>query len=114
MAPDSQLHQNIPTDWNAFIYILSGETFFGEFYTLHLYTFNPRPRGLLVSSNYGTNSLTTLRATALFVLMHSGIVNGYQLLCDAHTVVEPHRGTAASLVTHYRPFPLFLFMCFSL
>jgi len=29
MAPDSQLHQNIPTDWNAFIYILSGETFFG-------------------------------------------------------------------------------------
>ena len=27
--------------------------------------------------------------------MHSGIVNGYQLLCDAHTVLEPHRGTAA-------------------
>ena len=25
-----------------------------------------------------------------FVLMHSGIVNGYQLLCDAHTVLEPH------------------------
>ena len=21
--------------------------------------------------------------------------NGYQLLCDAHTVLEPHRGTAA-------------------
>ena len=37
----------------------------------------------------------TLRATALFVLMHSGIVNGNQLLCDAHTVLEPHRGTAA-------------------
>ena len=33
----------------------------------------------------------TLRATALFVLMHSGIVNGYQLLCDAHIVLEPHR-----------------------
>jgi len=57
----------------------------------------------------------TLRATALFVLMHSGIVNGYQLLCDAHTVLEPHRGTAAFFFfTHYRPFPLFIFMCLSL
>ena len=28
----------------------------------------------------------TLRATAPFVLMHSVIVNGYQLMCDAHTV----------------------------
>ena len=27
--------------------------------------------------------------------MHNGIVNGYQLLCDAHTVLELHRGTAA-------------------
>ena len=25
--------------------------------------------------------------------MHSDIVNGYQLLCDAHTVLEKHRGT---------------------
>ena len=33
----------------------------------------------------------TLRATSLFVLMQSDIVNGYQLLCDAHTVLEPHR-----------------------
>ena len=56
---------------------------------------SPCPRGLLVSSSFGTNSLITLRATALFVLIHSGIVNGYQLLCDAHTVLEPHRGTAA-------------------
>ena len=37
----------------------------------------------------------TLRATALFVLMHSDIVNGSQLLCDAHTVLQPRRGTAA-------------------
>ena len=29
------------------------------------------------------------------VLMHNGIVNRYQLLCGAHTVLEPHRGTAA-------------------
>ena len=48
-----------------------------------------------MSSSYGTNSLTTLRATEIFVLMHSGIVNGYQLLCDAHTVPEQHRGIAA-------------------
>ena len=57
----------------------------------------------------------TLRATALFVLMHSGIVNGYQLLFNAHTVLEPHRGTAAFFFfTHYCRFPLFLFMCMSL
>ena len=37
----------------------------------------------------------TLRATARFALMYSGIVNGHQLLCDAHTVLEPHRGTEA-------------------
>jgi len=52
-----------------------------------------------------------LRATALFVPMHSGIVNGYQLLCDAHIVPEPQRGTAAFFFfTHYHPFPLFLFV----
>ena len=57
----------------------------------------------------------TLRARALFVLMYSGILNGYPLLCDAHTVLEPHRDTAAFFFfTHYRPFPLFLFMCLSL
>ena len=40
--------------------------------------------------------LITLWATVIsLVLMHSRIVNGYQLLCDAHTVLEPHRGTAA-------------------
>jgi len=37
------------------------------------------------------------------------------LLCGAHTVLEPHRGTAAFFYfTCYRPFPLFLFMCLSL
>ena len=47
--------------------------------------------------------------------MHSGIVNGYQLMCDAHTVLEPHRGTAAFFYfTRYRPFPFLLFMCLSL
>ena len=29
------------------------------------------------------------------VLIHSGIVNGRQLLCNAHSVIKPHRGTAA-------------------
>ena len=33
--------------------------------------------GLLVYLTYGMNSLATLRATSNFVLMHSGIVNGY-------------------------------------
>ena len=37
--------------------------------------------------------------------MHGGIVNGYQLLCDAHTILEPHRGTAAFFYfARYRPF----------
>ena len=68
-----------------------------------------RPRGLLVSSSYGTR--VTLRASSVFVLIYSGIENGYQLLCDAHTVLEPDRGTAAFFFfTHYRPFPLF-FLC---
>ena len=45
------------------------------------------------------------------LVTHSGIVNGYQLLCDAHTVLDPHRGTAAFFYfTHYRPIPLFLFV----
>ena len=48
----------------------------------------------------------TFRATALFVIMHSGIVNGYQLLCDTHTSFEPYRGTAASFYfAFHRPFP---------
>ena len=38
----------------------------------------------------------TLWATVIsLVLMHSAIVNGYQLLCDPHTMLEPHRATAA-------------------
>ena len=64
---------------------------------------------------YGMSSLATLRAASLFVLMHSDIVNGYQLLLDAHAVLEPHRGTDLYFYfTHCRPFPLFLFMCLSL
>ena len=47
------------------------------------------------------------------VLMHSGIVNEYQLLCDAHTLLEPHRGTAGLKKTYFTRdhlFPLF-FIC---
>jgi len=40
--------------------------------------------------------------------MHSSIVNGYQLLCDAHTVLEPHRETAAVLFHFF-----FLCVCHS-
>ena len=36
-----------------------------------------------------------IKGNISLVLMHSGIVNEYQLLCDAHTVLEPHKGTAA-------------------
>ena len=30
-----------------------------------------------------------IKGNIVLVLMHSGIVNGHQLLCDAHTVLEP-------------------------
>ena len=54
----------------------------------------------------------TLRVTIIsLVLIHSGIVNGYQLLCYAHTVLEPHRGTAAFFFfAHYRPFSFYVFV----
>ena len=32
------------------------------------------------------------------VLMHSCVINGHHLLCDAHTVLEKHRGTAATFL----------------
>ena len=41
-----------------------------------------------------------IKGNITFVLMNSGTVNGYQLLCDAHTVLEPHRGTAALFLFH--------------
>ena len=75
-------------------------------------TFPPSWPVLLVTLSYGTNRLTTLRTAEIFVLMHSGIVIGYQLLCDAHTVLEPFWGTASFFYfTHYYLFPLFLCMC---
>ena len=56
----------------------------------------------------------TIRATALFVLMHSGIVNGYQLLCDAHTVLEleAYKGPTFFLFYSRSPFSTFSFYVF--
>jgi len=66
---------------------------------------------MLVSSSYGTD--IHIKGYITLVLMHSGIVNGHQLLCDAHTVLEPHRGTAA-LFLFYSPssFSTFSFYVF--
>ena len=52
-----------------------------------------RPCALLMSHN--TQQVNHIKGNITLVLMHSGIVNGYQLLCNAHTVLEPQRGTAA-------------------
>ena len=52
----------------------------------------------------------TFRATSLFVLMHSGIVHVYQLLCLNHI----RELQLYFYFTHYCPFPLLLFMCLSL
>ena len=57
---------------------------------------------------YGTN-ISHIKGYITLVLMHNGIVNGYQLLCDAHTVLEPRRGTAAFLLTVFRFH--FFFLC---
>ena len=36
-----------------------------------------------------------IQGKSILVLMNSGIVNGQQLLCNAHTVPKQHRGTTA-------------------
>ena len=46
------------------------------------------------------------------VLMHDGIVNGYQLMCAAHTVLEPHRGTSFFLFYSLSSFSTFSFYVF--
>ena len=71
------------------------------------YAYNFGPCGMLVSCS--TNRFIHIKGNITFVLMHSSIVNGHQLQCDAHTVPELHRGTAAFFfITHYCPFLLFL------
>ena len=46
------------------------------------------------------------KAKDTIILMHSGIVNGYQLLCNAHSVSEQPRGGLQLYFcsTHFRPF----------
>ena len=83
---------------------------FGEY--LNLSVFLTRPYGMFVSLTYGT-IISHMKGDSTLFLMHSGVVNGYQLLCDTHTVLEPHRGTAFFYFTRYHPFPIFLFMCLS-
>ena len=57
-------------------------------------------------------TLATLRATVFLFLCTVYIVNGYQLLCDDHTMLESQGELQLYFYcTHYRPFPLFLFMC---
>ena len=71
---------------------------------------NLRLCGMLMYLTYGMN-ISHIKGNSTLVLMHSGIVNGYQLLCNAHTVFEPHRGMQIYFYfTHYCPFPLF-FLC---
>ena len=66
---------------------------------------------------YGTN-ISHIKGNSTLVFMHSGIVTGHQLLCDAHahTVLESQRGTAVLFLFYsLSSFPLFLlFMCLSL
>ena len=44
--------------------------------------------------------------------MHSGFVNGYQLLCDAHAVPEQHRETVGLFLFYaLSSFSAFFFLC---
>ena len=61
---------------------------------------------------YGIN-ISHIKGNSNLVVMHSGIVNGYQLLCDAPTVLEPHRGTTALFLFYsLLPFSTFSFYVF--
>ena len=58
-----------------------------------------------------------IKGNKTLILMHNCIVNGYHSAAVhfSYCAFEPHRGTAAFFYsTHFRPFPLFLFMCLSL
>ena len=62
--------------------------------------------------SHSTNRLAKLMLiNTTLVLIHSGIVNGHQLLCDAHTVLEPHRGTAAFFfLSSFSTFSFYVFI----
>ena len=62
-----------------------------------------RPCGIL-GSHHSTNRYND---NSTLVLMHSGIVNGYWLLCDTH-IVQNNLGELQLYFTHYSPFTLFL------
>ena len=53
------------------------------------------PCGMLGVSQHQQNYK---QGNITLVLMHSNNVNGHKLLCDAHTVLEQHRITAALFV----------------
>ena len=55
--------------------------------------------GLLVS---GSNTIFSQMKGNSIVLMHCSIsiVNGYQLMCDANSIPEQHRGTAALFLVY--------------
>ena len=56
---------------------------------------------------YGTSN-SHIKGNKTLVLMQSGIVNEHQLMCDAHTLLEPHRTASLFYFTCYHPFSLFL------
>ena len=41
------------------------------------------------------NQFNHIKVNISLVFIQCRIINGYQFLCDAHTVLEPHSGTAA-------------------
>ena len=51
-----------------------------------------------------------IKGKSTFVIMHSSIVNGSQLTCDAHTVPEQHKGTSALFFLNVVLFRFLFFM----
>ena len=73
------------------------------------------PKHLL--SSYSTNKFDHIKSNVKHVLIHSNIVNRYQLLCDVYTVSEQHMGTAAiflyNLLLHFSSFSVCVFVTLS-
>ena len=64
--------------------------------------------GLLLSALVACWCLIYIKSKSTLVLMHSGIGNGYQLVCDARTMPKK---LALLLFYSLSSFPLFLFVC---
>ena len=80
---DIRLRPNLDQYYYIYIVCLISKTFFLVYFDCRQSFKVFPPRGLLVSSNFGASSHIKGNSTLCSYAQY--IVNGYQLLCDAHT-----------------------------